>query len=119
MVTVNSTVALDAMAFGVPALAVDLPNNLSPFVEAGVMRGATTAEEIGPALRTLLLDEAERSRLAERQRAFVREFGLAPTGSAAARAAEAVLALADRQVTREREVPSLPGSSTGRGDPGL
>jgi hypothetical protein len=97
IVTVNSTVAVDAMAFGVPALAVDLPNNLSPFVEAGVMRGAATAEEIGPALRALLLDEAERCRLSARQRTFVQEFGLAPTGSAADRAAEALMALADRR----------------------
>ena len=42
VVTVNSTVAIDAMVLGVPALVVDLPNNLSPFVEAGVMLGAET-----------------------------------------------------------------------------
>ena len=35
----NSTVAIDAMVLGVPALVVGLPNNLSPFVEAGAMAG--------------------------------------------------------------------------------
>ena len=40
VVTVNSTVALDAAVLGVPALVIGLPNNLSPFVEAGIMAGA-------------------------------------------------------------------------------
>ena len=35
VVTVNSTVAIDSLALGIPALTVGLPNNLSPFVEAG------------------------------------------------------------------------------------
>ena len=33
--------ALDAAVLGIPALVIGLPNNLSPFVEAGVMAGAT------------------------------------------------------------------------------
>ena len=37
VVTVNSTVALDAAVLGMPALVIGLPNNLSPFVEAGLM----------------------------------------------------------------------------------
>ena len=39
LVTMNSTVAIDGLVLGVPALVVGLPNNLSPFVEAGVMAG--------------------------------------------------------------------------------
>ncbi len=39
LVTVNSTVAIDAMTLGVPTLVVLLPNNLTPFVEAGAMAG--------------------------------------------------------------------------------
>ena len=40
LVTVNSTAAIEAMPLGVPTLVVALPNNLSPFVEAGAMAGA-------------------------------------------------------------------------------
>ena len=40
LVTANSTAAIEAMPLGVPALVVALPNNLSPFVEAGAMAGA-------------------------------------------------------------------------------
>ena len=43
VVTVNSTVALDAAVLGVPALVIGLPNNLSPFVEAGIMAGVAGA----------------------------------------------------------------------------
>ena len=39
VITVNSTVAFDAMTLGIPALTVALPNNLSPLVDAGVMVG--------------------------------------------------------------------------------
>src|SRR6185503_10428639 len=37
IVTVNSTVAIDALAFGVPSVVLGLPNNLSPFVDSGLM----------------------------------------------------------------------------------
>ena len=40
----NSTVALDAAVLDVPALVIGLPNNLSPFVDAGVMAGAGGAD---------------------------------------------------------------------------
>ena len=60
VVTVNSTVALDAMSLGIPALSIGLPNNLTPFVEAGAMAGAAAAGEIGPALQRLLYDEGFR-----------------------------------------------------------
>ena len=47
LVTANSTAAIEAMPLGVPALVVALPNNLSPFVEAGAMTGAPTAGRRG------------------------------------------------------------------------
>jgi hypothetical protein len=96
VVTVNSTVAIDAMRLGVPAMVVDLPNNLSPFVEAGVMLGATTPGGIQRTLRRLLEDEQARATLAARQREFLAQFGGPADGQAAQRAAGAVLALAGR-----------------------
>ena len=94
--TVNSTVAIDAMVFGVPALVVDLPNNLSPFVDRGLMAGARTGDDIAGALLELLEDPAQRARLAVRHREFLAEFVPEPDGGAAIRAAEAVLELVDR-----------------------
>src|SRR4029077_473212 len=83
IVTVNSTLAIDGMALGVPALVIGLPNNLTPFVERGLMLGAGTAAEIRAALARLLYDQEFRSRL-------VRAAG----GQSASRSADAILALA-------------------------
>ena len=88
VVTVNSTVAIDALALGLPSLVIGLPNNLTPFVEAGVMLGATGPTEIGEGLRQLLYDQEFRGRIAAK-----RSSGGAASAS---RAAEAILALRRR-----------------------
>jgi hypothetical protein len=85
LITVNSTVAVDALALGLPSLVIGLPNNLTPFVEAGTMIGARTAEEIPGALARLLYDQEFRSTI---------EHGRAPgAANAAAASADAILAL--------------------------
>ena len=83
IVTVNSTVAIDGMALGVPTLVIGLPNNLSPFVDRGMMLGAATDAEIRAALGRLLYDQEFRGSLVR-----------GTEGRAAARAADAILALA-------------------------
>ena len=81
VVTVNSTVALDAAVLGIPTLVIGLPNNLSPFVEAGIMAGAAgTTATILPALRQILYDEEFRSGLARAQRTFLSRFRMAADG---------------------------------------
>lgn len=94
IVTMNSTLALDAAVLGVPALVVGLPNNLSPFVDAGIMAGAASDKDIGPALGRILYDEGFRLQLERARIAYLSRFGIASDGRAAARAAEAVLAAA-------------------------
>jgi hypothetical protein len=94
VVTLNSTVAIDGMVLGVPALVIGLPNNLSPFVEAGVMLGASTEAEIGPALERLLYDEGTRAALLQRAAAFARTYDMRADGRSAERAAHEILALA-------------------------
>jgi hypothetical protein len=83
IVTVNSTVAIDAMVIGVPSLVIGLPNNLSPFVDRGLMLGAGSAEEIRASLLKLLYDQEFPKRLVR-----------GAEGRAAARSADAILALA-------------------------
>ena len=94
LVTANSTAALEAMPLGVPALVVALPNNLSPFVEAGAMAGAESPGAIEPALRALLYDRKMRLALEAAQGAFMRRYRIEADGGAARRAADATLALA-------------------------
>jgi hypothetical protein len=96
-VTVNSTVALDALSLGVPAMSIGLPNNLSPFVTAGAMAGASGPDEIADVLRRLLYDDGFRHRLSATAAALVREWRMAPDGGAAERSAAAVIALAARR----------------------
>jgi hypothetical protein len=90
VVTVNSTVALDAAVLGIPALVIGLPNNLSPFVDGGAMAGAAPAE-IGPALRRILYDESFRQQLAVARARFLDRFGIGSDGKAAERAVSAIL----------------------------
>jgi hypothetical protein len=87
LVTVNSTAAIEAMPLGVPSLVLGLPNNLSPFVEAGVMAGARTDDEIDQAMRRLLLDEAARATLMEAARRFIDEHGIRADGQSGPRGA--------------------------------
>jgi hypothetical protein len=93
VVTVNSTVALDAAVLGTPALVIGLPNNLSPFVEAGAMAGAA-AGETAEALRQILYDEKFRQQLERARGLFLARFRILSDGGAAERTADAVLKLA-------------------------
>jgi hypothetical protein len=93
IVTRNSTVAVDGLALGVPALVFGLPNNLSPFVDAGAMAGAGDATELADQLESLLYNQGRRDTLAEAGRAFVSQAGLIVDGRAADRTADAILAL--------------------------
>jgi hypothetical protein len=98
IVTVNSTAAIEAMAVHVPGLVLGLPNNLSPFVEAGALAGVERPAEIAAILRRLLYDEMERHNLGERRGAFVARYGMVSEGGAAERAAEAILQFAHSPV---------------------
>lgn len=94
VVTVNSTVALDAMTLGVPGLSIGLPNNLSPFVAAGALAGARTRDEVAAMLRRLLYDEEFRQQLSAASGAVCAEYRMLPDGRAAGRQAAAILSLA-------------------------
>jgi hypothetical protein len=97
VVTVNSTVAIDAAVLDVPALVIGLPNNLSPFVDAGIMAGATGTTAIAAELRKILYDQGFRHELARARGEFLKRFGISPDGSAAGRAATRVLQLTENR----------------------
>jgi hypothetical protein len=101
VVTVDSTVALDAAVLGVPALVVGLPNNLSPFVEAGLMVGVPAGDPVGPPLHRILYDEGFRLQLARDRSTYLARFGIGSDGRAASRSADAVLALTARHGRQE------------------
>ncbi len=94
IVTRNSTVAIDALVLGLPALVIGQPSNLDPFVKEGVMlgvEGADTSGGIGEALERLLYDREVRERLSTAAEAFVERYGLRAMQMAARRAAVVIL----------------------------
>jgi hypothetical protein len=94
LVTMNSTVAIDGLVLGVPALVVGLPNNLSPFVDAGAMAGASGPAGIRERLRSLLYDQGARRTVIAAGEAFARAYALRSDGQSARRAATEILAMA-------------------------
>ena len=78
----NSTAAIDALVLGVPALVVGLPNNLSPFVDAGVMAGAGPRGDSARRSRPLLYDAERLARaLLARAAGVCREHAMASDGA--------------------------------------
>jgi len=90
VVTINSTVAIEAMALDVPSLAMRLPNYLSPFVDAGAMAGTATLDDIGPTVKRLVHDESARATLAAGRRRFMETYRMTPDGRSAERAVGAI-----------------------------
>jgi hypothetical protein len=86
-------VAIDSLALGTPAMSIGLPNNLSPFVQAGAMAGTSNDREIAPVLRRVLYDEGFRQQLGDRAAATAARYRIAPDGGAADRSASAILGL--------------------------
>jgi hypothetical protein len=94
VVTVNSTVAIDAMALGIPAVSVAMPNNLVPFAVSGGIAGVYDRGQLEGVLTRLLWDEAARAGLVATGRLCADEAGMRADGRAAARAAETLAHLA-------------------------
>lgn len=92
LVTMNSTVAIDGLVLGVPAIVIGLPNNLSPFVDAGVMVGAN-GDAIRLGMESVLYDRPARQALIERGARFAAAYQMQSDGGSAARAADDILAL--------------------------
>jgi hypothetical protein len=90
VVTVNSTVAIDAMTLGIPSLIVNLPNNLTPFVTAGVMADGSDTAHLPTIIDDLLHNNARRTDLLTRARAFATDHAIHSDGHAAERAVDAM-----------------------------
>ncbi len=106
LVTVNSTVAIDALVFDLPSLVIGLPNNLSPFVEAGAMAGWTGGDEgaLAETVQRLVDTDNRRQVLLADARAFAVREGIGVDGRAAGRAVDTMLAL--RRGARDGESPA-------------
>ena len=84
VVTVNSTVAIDAMALGIPALSVGMPNNLTPFVVAGGIAGVYHPTSCSRPWSGCCGTTPARAELVARGRACAESGGVRTDGGAAA-----------------------------------
>jgi UDP-N-acetylglucosamine 2-epimerase len=91
LVTMNSTVAVDSLVLGLPALVLGWPTNLTPFVEAGTMMGGPDLD-VADALERLLFDQPLRDELRRRATTFARMYQMQADGNAAERASNEILA---------------------------
>ncbi|HEY7473977.1 MAG TPA: hypothetical protein VH679_03130, partial [Vicinamibacterales bacterium] len=78
---------------GLPALVIGLPNNLTPFVDAGAMLGARSGGDPRPALHALLYDASAREAQSRAAAQFIARHGMRADGGAAERAADEILRL--------------------------
>ena len=79
---------------GIPALAVGMPNNLTPIVVEGGIAGVYHPSELEAALDRLLWDDAARADQIARGRACATAGGMRADGLAATRSAVALAGLA-------------------------
>jgi hypothetical protein len=93
LVTRNSTVAIDGLVVGLPAVVIGQPTNLQPFVDAGIMVGAS-GDTVGAAIETVLYDREAREALLGRAREFADRQDMRADGRSAARAADEILQMA-------------------------
>ena len=82
-------------ALDIPAMTIGLPNNLSPFVEAGAIAGAAQPADAETLLRRILYHEEFRHELAAARRAVFGQPVRARELRAAARSADTLLGLVD------------------------
>jgi hypothetical protein len=78
---------------GVPSLVLAMPNNLTPFVEAGAMSGVFEGAPIGPALRAILADDRSRAEILRKSAEFMARYRVGSDGGAARRAAARIAGL--------------------------
>jgi UDP-N-acetylglucosamine 2-epimerase len=90
LVTMHSTVAMEAIAMGKPMVTVNLTGekDLYPYAESGAAIGVYRQEDLLPAVYAALEDRKTRRRLDEGRRRFVRDHLHAVDGRASERIAE-------------------------------
>jgi len=105
LITQYSTVAIDAMIAGKPVITINLTNGPDPmpYAESGAAIGVYRAEDIAPAIRSILTDPSVQQRLAQGRKRFLCEHLYKADGKASRRVADLIEVMAE-----ERRVACLP-----------
>ena len=97
LITVDSFASSEALVLGRTVLVVNLPSNLSGFVDRGVAVGVRRGESIEPELRRFLFDQELGRELDKMRKRHIEEFAFGADGSSTARIVRAIREMADEQ----------------------
>ena len=97
LMTVHSTVALEAMILDKPVITINLSGkpDLFPYAESGAAIGVYTEEDIVPAIQKAMYDSAAGDELKRKRKEFVYQHAYKPDGQASKRVAELIIRLAN------------------------
>jgi glycosyltransferase involved in cell wall biosynthesis len=95
LMTVHSTVALEAMIFDKPVITINLTGkpDLMPYAKSGAAIGVYKEEDLVPAIRDALYSEVTRKKLKEARKKFVYEHAYIQDGKASERVANLIIQL--------------------------
>lgn len=95
LMTVHSTVALEAMIFDKPVITINLMErpDVFPYAESGAAIGVYRKENLVEAIRNSLFDGEIKSKLAEKRKKFVYEHAYLQDGKASKRVADLIIQL--------------------------
>jgi len=100
VVTMDSTVGLEAVMAGKPLMVINLTGrkDLIPYVERGVATGVYADGDIEPSLRTALYDETARKRMAAARDKFIGDLAYSIDGKAAERISRLIIRLSAEDI---------------------
>ena len=105
LMTVHSTVALEAMIFDKTVITINLTGkpDLFPYAESGAAIGVYKEEDLVQAIRDALYNEATRKKLKEARKKFVYEHAYIQDGKASKRVANLIIQLIEDSKRRKNE----------------
>jgi len=107
VVTLHSTLGLEAMLMGVPIIVADIyrdrrseERDEMDYVKSGAAIGVYDPKELGSAIKAALYDKEVRNKLAESSKKYVYDYAYLQDGQASARVVEVINVLTHRKTAR-------------------
>ena len=103
LMTVHSTVALEAMILDKPVITVNLTGkpDVMPYAESGAALGVYRKEDLAPTINKALYDNVVRKRMAGKREQFVYEHAYKLDGQATKRVADLIVRLIEESKKKE------------------
>lgn len=95
LMTVHSTVALEAMIFDKPVITINLSGkpDIFPYAQSGAAIGVYIEEDLVPAIKNTLFNEEMKKKIAQERKKFVYEHAYLQDGKASKRVADLIIQL--------------------------